>query len=39
MESQGLKGPTRSSSSTYLPLPWLPQATKPYITAPHPDAS
>ena len=34
-ESQGWKGPTRSSSPTVLPLPLLPQATKPYLIAPH----
>ena len=39
IESQGWKGPTRSSSPTILPLPLLPQATKPYLIAPHPDAS
>jgi len=37
IESQGLKGPTRSPSPTVLPLPLLPQATKPYLVAPHPD--
>ena len=36
IESQG---PTRSSSPTVLPLPLLPQATKPYLVASHPDAS
>ena len=39
IESQGWKGPTRSSPPTVLPLPLLPQATKPYLVAPHPDAS
>ena len=39
VESQGWKGPTRSSSPTILPSPLLPQATKPYLVAPHPDAS
>ena len=39
VESQGWKGPTRSSSPTVLPLPLLPQATEPYLIAPHPDAS
>ena len=39
IESQGWKGPTRSSSPTILPLPLLPQATKPYLVAPHPDTS
>lgn len=39
IESQGWKGPTRSSSPAVLPLPLLPQATKPYLIAPHPDAS
>ena len=29
--SQGWKGPIRSSSPTVLPLPLLPQATKPYL--------
>ena len=29
--SQGWKGPTRSSRANILPLPLLPQATKPYI--------
>ena len=38
-ESQGWKGPTRSSSPTILLLPLLPQATKLYLGAPHPDAS
>jgi len=38
-ESQGWKGPTRSSSPTILPLPLLPQATKLYLGAPHPHAS
>ena len=37
-ESQGWKGPTRSSSPTVLPSPLLPQATQPYLIAPHPDA-
>ena len=37
MESQGGKGPTGSSSPIVLPLPLLPQATKPYLVAPHPD--
>ena len=31
VESQGWKGPTRSSSPNILPLPLLPQATKPYL--------
>ena len=39
IESEGWKGATRSSSPTILPLPLLPQATKPYLIAPHPDAS
>ena len=39
IESQGWKGPTRSSSPAVLPFPLLPQATKPYLVAPHPDAS
>jgi len=39
MESQGWKGPTRSSSPTVLPLPLLPQATKPYLVASHPDTT
>ena len=39
VESQGWKGPTRSSSPTVLPPPLLPKATKPYLIAPHPDAS
>ena len=39
IESQGWKGPTRSSSPTVLPLPLLPQAPKPYLVAPHPDTS
>ena len=39
IESQGWKGPTRSSSPAVLPLLLLPQATKPYLVAPHPDAS
>ena len=39
IESRGWKGPTRSSSPTILPLPLLPQATKPYLIAPHPDTS
>jgi len=39
IESQGWKGPTRSSSPTVLPSPLLPQATKPYLVTPHPDAS
>jgi len=39
IESQGWKRPTRSSSPTVLPLPFLPQATKPYLIAPHPDTS
>ena len=39
IESQGWKEPTRSSSPTVLPLPLLPQATKPYLVASHPDAS
>ena len=39
IESQGWKEPTRSSSPTVLPLPLLPQATKPYLVAPCPDAS
>ena len=39
IESQGWKGPTRSSSPTVLPLPLLPQATKLYLVAPPPDAS
>ena len=39
IESQGWKGPTRSSSLTILPFPLVPQATKPYLVAPHPDAS
>ena len=38
IESQGWKGPTRSSSPIVFPLPLLPQATKPYLEAPHPDA-
>jgi len=38
IEFQGWKGPTRSSNPTVLPLPLLPQATKPYLAAPHPDA-
>jgi len=38
-ESQGWKGPTRSFSPTILPLLLLPQATKPCLIAPHPDAS
>ena len=33
IESQGWKGPTRSSSPTVLPLPLLPQATEPYLVA------
>ena len=39
IESQGWEGPTGSSSPTVLPLPLLPQGTKPYLVAPHPDAS
>ena len=39
IESQGWKGRTRSSNPTVLPLPLLPQVTKPYLAAPHPDAS
>jgi len=39
IESQGLKGPRRSSSSTVVPLPLLPQTTKPYLVAAHPEAS
>ena len=39
VESQGWKGHTRSSSPTVLPLLLLPQATKPCLIAPHPDAS
>jgi len=39
IESQGWKGPTRSPSPTVLPSPLLPQATKLYLIAPHPDAS
>jgi len=39
IESQSWKGPTRSSSPTVFPLPLLPQATKPYLVDPHPDAS
>ena len=39
IESQGWKGPARLSSPTVLPLPFLPQATKPYLVAPYPDAS
>ena len=39
IESQGWKGPTRSSSPTVLPLPLLPQATEPYLISPHPDTS
>jgi len=31
IESQGWKGPTRSSSPAILPLPLLPQATKPFL--------
>ena len=38
-ESQGWKGPTRLCSPTMLLLSLLPQATKPYLVAPHPDAS
>ena len=38
-ESQDWKGPTRSSRPTVLPLLLLLQATKPYLVAPHPDAS
>lgn len=38
IESQGWKGPARSSSPTVLPSPLLPQATKSYLIAPHPDA-
>ena len=38
-ESQGWKGPVRSSSPTILPLPLLPQATKPYLVAPHLDTT
>jgi len=38
-ESQGWKGPTLSSSPTILPLQLLPQATNPYLVAPHPDTS
>ena len=38
IESQGWKGPTRSSSPIILPLPLLPQATKPHLIAPHPDS-
>jgi len=39
IESQGWKGSTRSSSPTVLPLPLLPQATKPYLVAPQPGTS
>ena len=39
IESQGWKGPARSSSPTVLLLLLLPQATKPYLVAPHPDTS
>jgi len=35
IESQGWKGPTRSSCPTIFPLPLLPLATKPYLVAPH----
>ena len=38
-ESQGWKRPARSSSPTAFPFPLVPQATKPYLVAPHPDAS
>jgi len=37
IESQGWKGPTRASSPPFFPLPLLPQATKLYLIAPHPD--
>lgn len=37
IESQGWKGPARPSSPAVLPLPLLPQATKTYLVAPHPD--
>ena len=35
IESQCWKRPTITSSPTVLPSPLLPQATKPYIVAPH----
>lgn len=38
MESQSWKGPIRSNP-TVLPLPLLPQASKLYLVAPHPDTS
>ena len=39
IESQGGKRPIRSPDPTIFSLPLLPQATKPYLAAPHPDAS
>jgi len=37
IESQGWKLPAGSSSPTAFPFPLVPQATKPYLVAPHPD--
>lgn len=39
IELQAWKWPAGSFLPTVLPLPFLPQISKPYIVAPHPDTS